>query len=83
MHLALLSIRIHRPQFDRRGTRTRTSIGHIKDIMQAGMFLINIQQANARAASFDVALHPFVPEFVGSTSRGIRALRMNQELIVV
>lgn len=47
------------------------------------MLLIYVQQANARAATFDVALHPFIPEFVGSTSRGIRTLRMNQELVVV
>ena len=47
------------------------------------MLLIYVQQANASAATLDIALHPFVPEFVGSTSRGIRTLRMNQELVVV
>jgi len=71
------------PGFHSPGILARARVGHVKDIPNGHAVGSRRQQGNALCASTDISAHGAVPKVVFGTGRRVRALGIDQQLIVV
>ena len=76
-------LRLHGPQPGAAGIGSRSGVGDIKDIAQAGTVPGIVHQGDAFGAAPDIPAHFFIPQVIFRTGGGVRALGVDQQLFVV
>jgi len=82
-HNSGVVLRLHLPQVGRPRAPNRTGVRHIKNVLQMGpSAAVFTDQGDALRTGFHPAPHSVVPQFHAGTGRGVRALGMEQELVI-
>ena len=71
------------PKIRAAGLLPASGIGYVEHIFEPGVVAAGVDERDALAPTPDIAPHGFVPEIVVRASRGLRALGVDHELLMV
>ena len=79
LHVLLLKL----PEPDSTGIFLSPGVGHIEHIAQLRVIPLRVDEGDAFGATADIPPHGLVPDIVLSAGRGIRALGVDHDLLIV
>ena len=74
---------LHFPQINRTGVSSGSGVRNIKNIFESRLVSAVIQQCDTFRTTFYIAIHFVIPKVIFRTSRSIRSLCMNHQLLMV